>query len=123
MTRETLVLGAGMVGTSIAYPFPRDSATLLRLLPNRQIDIRYRPRGLLAAAGPLLQYWCHSSPALEPHLSDAMQAASGGPVAFPPDALRAVSVFTLRWVLMPDAQRRSTCQSHVLKSLPPTAAS
>ena len=100
MTCETLVLGAGMVGTSIAYhlarrgravtlldrrapgeetsfgnagiiqreavkpyPFPRDLATLLRVLPNRQIDIRYRPRGLLAAAGPLMQYWRHSAPA------------------------------------------------------------
>ncbi|SDM46106.1 D-amino-acid dehydrogenase [Franzmannia pantelleriensis] len=100
MTRETLVLGAGMVGTSIAYhlarrgrsvtlldrrrpgeetsygnagiiqreavkpyPFPRDLATLLRVLPNRQIDIRYRPRALLAAAGPLLQYWRQSTPA------------------------------------------------------------
>ncbi|MCH8506537.1 MAG: FAD-binding oxidoreductase [Ectothiorhodospiraceae bacterium] len=100
MSRETLVLGAGMVGTSIAYPlarrgrnvtlvdrrapgqetsfgnagiiqreavkpypFPRDLPTLLRVLPNRQIDIRYRPKGMLAAAGPLFSYWRHSTPA------------------------------------------------------------
>ncbi len=100
MNRETLVLGAGMVGTCIAYhlarrgrnvtlvdrrppgqetsfgnagiiqreavkpyAFPRDLPTLLRVLPNRQIDIRYRPKGVLAAAGPLFSYWRHSTPA------------------------------------------------------------
>lgn len=99
MTRDTIVLGAGMVGTSIAfhlarrgrsvtlvdrrapgeetsfgnagiiqreavkpYPFPRDLATLLRVLPNREIDIRYRIKGVLTAAKPLLSYWHHSSP-------------------------------------------------------------
>ncbi|GKW49664.1 NAD(P)/FAD-dependent oxidoreductase [Halomonas sp. NCCP-2165] len=100
MTRETLVLGAGMVGTSIAYhlarrgrsvtlvdrrapgeetsfgnagiiqreavfphAFPRDLGTLLRVLPNRSIDIRYRLKGMAAAAGPLFQYWRRSAPA------------------------------------------------------------
>ncbi|GGX85225.1 D-amino-acid dehydrogenase [Litchfieldella qijiaojingensis] len=99
MTRDTIVLGAGMVGTSIAFhlarrgrsvvlvdrrapgketsfgnagiiqreavrphAFPRDMATLLRVLPNRRIDIRYRPQGMLAAAGPLWEYWRHSAP-------------------------------------------------------------
>lgn len=99
MARTTLVLGAGMIGTSVAYhlarrgravtlvdrqppgretsfgnagiiqreavqphPFPRDMGTLARVLPNRRIDIRYRPRGMLAAAGPLFQYWRHSAP-------------------------------------------------------------
>lgn len=99
MTRDTIVLGAGMVGTSIAfhlarrgrsvllvdrrepgretsfgnagiiqreavkpYAFPRDMATLLRVLPNRRIDIRYRPQGMLAAARPLWEYWRHSAP-------------------------------------------------------------
>ncbi|QJQ95419.1 MULTISPECIES: FAD-binding oxidoreductase [Halomonadaceae] len=99
MAREILVLGAGMVGTSIAFhlarrghsvtlvdrrppgeetsfgnagiiqreavqphAFPRDMTTLLQVLPNRRIDIRYHPRGMLAAAGPLFQYWRHSAP-------------------------------------------------------------
>ncbi|SFT81574.1 NAD(P)/FAD-dependent oxidoreductase [Halomonas saccharevitans] len=98
MSREIVVMGAGMVGVSVAwhlarrghsvtlvdrrepgretsfgnagiiqreavrpYPFPRDLATLLRVLPNRQVDIRYRPGGMLQAAGPLLRYWHNSS--------------------------------------------------------------
>ncbi|GHC34676.1 NAD(P)/FAD-dependent oxidoreductase [Aidingimonas halophila] len=100
MTHDTIVLGAGMVGTSVAYhlarrgrsvalvdrqlpgqatsfgnagiiqreavqphPFPRDIGTLMRVLPNRRIDIRYRPKGMAASAGPLWQYWRHSAPA------------------------------------------------------------
>ncbi|MFG6160321.1 NAD(P)/FAD-dependent oxidoreductase [Halomonas sp. 1390] len=100
MAREIAVVGAGMVGVSVAwhlarrghsvtlidrrapgretsfgnagiiqreavrpYPFPRDIATLLRVLPNRQVDIRYRPGGMLQAAGPLLRYWHNSSKA------------------------------------------------------------
>ncbi|MCL7939233.1 FAD-binding oxidoreductase [Halomonas sp. ATCH28] len=99
MAREIVVMGAGMVGVSVAwhlarrghsvtlvdrrepgretsfgnagiiqreavqpYPFPRDLATMLRVLPNRQVDIRYRPGGMLQSAGPLLQYWQNSSP-------------------------------------------------------------
>ncbi|WFM69791.1 FAD-binding oxidoreductase [Halomonas sp. CKK8] len=99
MAREIVVMGAGMVGVSVAwylakrghsvtlvdrrepgretsfgnagiiqreavqpYPFPRDLATMLRVLPNRQVDIRYRPGGMMQAAGPLLQYWQNSSP-------------------------------------------------------------
>ncbi|APE32127.1 amino acid dehydrogenase [Halomonas aestuarii] len=98
MAREIIVLGAGIVGVSVAwhlarrghsvtlvdrrepgretsfgnagiiqreavrpYPFPRDFATLLRVLPNRQVDIRYRPGGMLQAAGPLLRYWHNSA--------------------------------------------------------------
>ncbi|TLF47262.1 FAD-binding oxidoreductase [Halomonas urmiana] len=100
MAREIAVVGAGMVGVSVAwhlarrghsvtlvdrrapgretsfgnagiiqreavrpYAFPRDIATLLRVLPNRQVDIRYRPGGMLQAAGPLLRYWHNSSKA------------------------------------------------------------
>ncbi|MDW7748806.1 FAD-binding oxidoreductase [Halomonas sp.] len=99
MAREIVVMGAGIVGVSVAwylakrghsvtlvdrrepgretsfgnagiiqreavqpYPFPRDLATMLRVLPNRQVDIRYRPGGMVQAAGPLLQYWQNSSP-------------------------------------------------------------
>lgn len=103
MAREILVLGAGMVGVSVAwhlqqrghqvtlvdrrqpgretsfgnagliqreavypYAFPRDLKTLLRVLPNRETDIRYRLGGLMHTAGPLLQYWHHSAPGRYP---------------------------------------------------------
>ena len=98
MTRQTVVLGAGMVGVSIAwhlqrrghqvtlvdrrqpgretsfgnagiiqreavrpYAFPRDMKTILSVLPNKRVDIRYRPAGMLNAASPLLSYWHNSS--------------------------------------------------------------
>ena len=97
MSRNIIVLGAGMVGVSVAwhlvrrghsvtlvdrrepgretsfgnagiiqreavrpYAFPRDFSTLLRVLPNHEVDIRYRPFGMLTAAGPLFQYWINS---------------------------------------------------------------
>lgn len=97
MARNIVVLGAGMVGVSVAwhlvqrghgvtlvdrrepgletsfgnagiiqreavrpYAFPRDLGTLLRVLPNREVDIRYRPTGMVNAAGPLFQYWLNS---------------------------------------------------------------
>ncbi|AXY43320.1 FAD-dependent oxidoreductase [Halomonas sp. JS92-SW72] len=97
MSRNIIVLGAGMIGVSVAwhlarrghdvtlvdrrapgletsfgnagiiqreavrpYAFPRDLGTLLRVLPNREVDIRYRPTGMVGAAGPLLQYWINS---------------------------------------------------------------
>lgn len=99
MSREIVVLGAGMVGVSVAwhlldrghrvtlvdrrepgretsfgnagiiqreavrpYAFPRDLATLIRVLPNREVDIRYRIAGVARAAGPLLRYWHNSAP-------------------------------------------------------------
>lgn len=98
MARQMVVLGAGMVGVSIAwhlqrrghqvtlvdrcqpgretsfgnagiiqreavrpYPFPRDMKTILSVLPNNRVDIRYRPAGMINAASPLLSYWHHSS--------------------------------------------------------------
>lgn len=97
MADHIIVLGAGMVGVSVAwhlirrghavtlidrrepgretsfgnagiiqreavrpYAFPRDIGTLLRVLPNREVDIRYRPTGVMHAAAPLLQYWLNS---------------------------------------------------------------
>ncbi|MDN7132451.1 FAD-dependent oxidoreductase [Halomonas sp. MC140] len=99
MARQTVVLGAGMVGVCIAwhlrqrghevtlvdrlqpgretsfgnagiiqreavrpYPFPRDAKTLLSVLPNRRVDIRYRPSGMVNAVFPLLRYWMNSAP-------------------------------------------------------------
>ncbi|RUR32624.1 NAD(P)/FAD-dependent oxidoreductase [Vreelandella nanhaiensis] len=98
MTQQTVVLGAGMVGVSIAwhlqkrghqvtlvdrrqpgretsfgnagiiqreavrpYAFPRDMKTILSVLPNRRVDIRYRVTGMMNAASPLLSYWHNSS--------------------------------------------------------------
>lgn len=99
MTQQTIVLGAGIVGVSVAwhlanrgrqvllldrrppgqetsfgnagiiqreaiapYAFPRDMKTLLKVIPNRRIDIRYRPTGMVAAASPLFSYWLNSMP-------------------------------------------------------------
>jgi len=98
MSRDILVLGAGMVGVSVAWhlvrrghrvtlvdrrgpgcetsfgnagiiqreavrpnAFPRDIGTLLRVLPNREVDIRYRPADMVRAVGPLFQYWRNSA--------------------------------------------------------------
>ncbi|MHA7879592.1 MAG: NAD(P)/FAD-dependent oxidoreductase [Saccharospirillum sp.] len=99
MSKTTIVLGAGMVGVSVAwhlarrgrevllldrrepgletsfgnagiiqreafapYAFPRDLKTILTVLPNRRVDIRYRATGMVQAAGPLFQYWVNSTP-------------------------------------------------------------
>lgn len=99
MAREILVLGAGMVGVSVAwhlqqrghkvtlvdrkapgretsfgnagliqreavfpYAFPRDLKTLLRVLPNRETDIRYKLGGVLSTSAPLFSYWRNSAP-------------------------------------------------------------
>lgn len=99
MTQETIVLGAGIVGVSVAwhlaqrgrkvllidrrapgletsygnagliqreavapYAFPHDLKTLLRVMPNQSIDIRYRTLGMLSAASPLLKYYLNSFP-------------------------------------------------------------
>ena len=99
MSQETIVLGAGIVGVSVAwhllkrgrkvllidrrapgletsygnagliqreavapYAFPHDLKTLLRVIPNQSIDIRYRTLGMLSAASPLLKYYLNSFP-------------------------------------------------------------
>lgn len=99
MSRQVVVVGAGMVGVSVAwhlrqrnhkvtlvdrrepgretsygnagiiqreavrpYPFPRDLSKLMRVMPNRQVDIRYRTSAMLANAGPLFKYWQNSAP-------------------------------------------------------------
>lgn len=99
MARDIIVLGAGMIGVSVAYhlvsrghrvclvdrrepgretsfgnagiiqeeavepyAFPHDFKTLFRVLPNRSIDIRYRPTAVAAAADSLWQYWLNSLP-------------------------------------------------------------
>jgi D-amino-acid dehydrogenase len=63
--RETSFGNAGMIQRAAVrpYPFPRDFGTMLRVAPNREVDIRYRVDGMFAAALPLLSYWRHSAPA------------------------------------------------------------
>jgi D-amino-acid dehydrogenase len=62
--RETSFGNAGIIQREAVkpYPFPRDLKTILSVLPNRRVDIRYRTGGMLEAASPLLSYWHHSSP-------------------------------------------------------------
>ena len=62
--RETSFGNAGIIQREAVRPyrFPRDLPTLLRVLPNREIDIRYRPSGMAGAMGPLFHYWRHSAP-------------------------------------------------------------
>lgn len=61
---ETSFGNAGLIQREAVepYPFPQDLGTLLRVLPNRSIDIRYQVSGVMAAAGPLWNYWRHSYP-------------------------------------------------------------
>ncbi len=61
--RETSFGNAGIIQREAVRPyrFPRDLATLVRVLPNQQIDIRYQPSGMVQAALPLLQYWRNSA--------------------------------------------------------------
>ena len=60
--RETSFGNAGIIQREAVRPyrFPRDLPTLLRVLPNHEIDIRYQPAGMMHAAGPLFQYWRNS---------------------------------------------------------------
>ncbi|MBA4730788.1 MAG: FAD-dependent oxidoreductase, partial [Alcanivorax sp.] len=62
--RETSFGNAGIIQREAVRPyrFPRDLTTLTRVLPNRRVDIRYRPSGMAQAALPLFQYWRNSAP-------------------------------------------------------------
>lgn len=62
--RETSFGNAGLIQREAVRPhaFPRDLASLWRLLPNRSIDIRYRSGAMLAASRALFRYWRCSAP-------------------------------------------------------------
>ncbi|MHB0777511.1 NAD(P)/FAD-dependent oxidoreductase [Halomonas sp. WWR20] len=62
--RETSFGNAGIIQREAVAPhaFPREMATLWRMLGNRGVDIRYTPAGVLHAAKALLGYWHHSAP-------------------------------------------------------------
>lgn len=99
MSKEIVVLGAGIVGVSVAwhlqkegyhvtlmdrkkpgsetsfgnvgliqreairpYPFPRSISKILKVLPNKEIDIRYRLSEIINKARPLWHYWDNSNP-------------------------------------------------------------
>jgi D-amino-acid dehydrogenase len=61
--RETSFGNAGIIQREAVrpYAFPRDMKTILSVLPNNRVDIRYRPAGMINAASPLLSYWHNSS--------------------------------------------------------------
>lgn len=61
--RETSYGNAGIIQREAVrpYPFPRDLTTLMRVVPNRQVDIRYRPAAMMSTVGPLLKYWQNSA--------------------------------------------------------------
>ncbi len=61
--RETSFGNAGIIQREAVrpYAFPRDMKTILSVLPNRRVDIRYRAAGMMNAASPLLSYWHNSS--------------------------------------------------------------
>ena len=63
--QETSFGNAGLIQREAVapHPFPRDFTEIARVVPNRQIDIRYRAGAMLAAASPLLGYWRNSAPA------------------------------------------------------------
>ena len=99
MRYQTIVIDAGIVGTSIAWhlqknnskvllldknlpgaetsygnagliqfeaihvrPFPRQLTQLVKVIPNRRVDIRYRLPAVLRHHQALLQYWKYSAP-------------------------------------------------------------
>src|SRR5699024_9094172 len=60
--RETSYGNAGLIQREAVqpHPFPRQLAEMLRVLPNRSTDIRYRTKALFNEAHPLWQYWRYS---------------------------------------------------------------
>lgn len=62
--RETSYGNAGIIQREAVAPhaFPRDMHTLLRVLGNQGVDVRYTPRGVMQAGRALWQYWQNSAP-------------------------------------------------------------
>lgn len=61
---ETSYGNAGLIQREAVFPvpFPRSVSEVFRILPNRSLDIRYRPTALMHYAGPLWQYFQFSAP-------------------------------------------------------------
>lgn len=70
---ETSYGNAGLIQREAVepHPFPRDLATIWRVIPNRSIDIRYRTGAMISEAHPLWQYWHYSSPKHFPKIVEA----------------------------------------------------
>lgn len=68
--RETSYGNAGLIQREAVQPhaFPRELADVLRVLPNRSTDIRYRTGALFSEASPLWQYWRYSAPKSFAHI-------------------------------------------------------
>jgi len=81
MQADVVVLGAGIVGVSVAvhlqkrgkqvvlldqavfpHPFPRSVAELWRIARNRSVDVYYHLSALPGLAQPLFHYWRNSEP-------------------------------------------------------------
>jgi len=62
--QETSFGNAGLIQREAVRPrpFPRDAATMWRLLPNRGIDVRYRGGAMLESSRALFAYWHNSAP-------------------------------------------------------------
>lgn len=61
---ETSYGNAGLIQREAVFPvaFPRSFSEIWRILPNRSLDIRYRPTALMHYAAPLWQYFQFSAP-------------------------------------------------------------
>lgn len=62
---ETSYGNAGLIQREAVFPvpFPRSLSEILRILPNKSLDIRYKPTALIHYAGPLWHYFRASAKA------------------------------------------------------------
>ena len=61
---ETSYGNAGLIQREAVFPhaFPRDVKEIFKVIPNHNLDIRYRPAALWHFKNPLMQYWYYSDP-------------------------------------------------------------
>lgn len=61
---ETSYGNAGLIQREAVFPvpFPRSVSEIFRILPNRSLDIRYKPTALMHYAAPLWRYFQYSAP-------------------------------------------------------------
>lgn len=60
---ETSYGNAGLIQREAVFPvaFPRNISEIMRILPNKSLDIRYRPKALMHYAAPLWRYFQFSA--------------------------------------------------------------
>src|SRR5699024_9772970 len=68
---ETSFGNAGLIQREAVepHPFPRDLASIWRVLPNQSVDIRYKAAAMISNAHPLWDYWRNSSPSHFPQIT------------------------------------------------------